>query len=436
MRDNGFKDGLVDELHVFNRELTHLEVAQLHDGKTFGGLLASATASDAKQQLHDYFLTIYQPYAEALTKLHEARVAKNRLQDGVTEIMVMREMAEPKPCYILERGVYDARGEQVTAATPAALPSFPKDQPNNRLGLARWLTEPSHPLTGRVTVNRYWQMFFGRGLVRTPEDFGSQGAPPSHPELLDWLARDFIDHGWDLQHLIKTITLSATYRQSTTTDPKSREIDPENIYLARGTADRLSAEMIRDNVLATSGLLVQKIGGPPAKPYELAVSFKPRSPDKGEGLYRRSLYTWWQGTAPPPVMMTLDASKRDVCRVHRDVTDSPLQAFVLLNGPQFVEAARVMAAKLLLKHPGAPEPLIIEAFRTLTSRPPDARETDILRALHDEQLAQFTATPAKAEALRKTGSSPPNKDIPAPNQAAATVLINAIMNLDEAVTKR
>ena len=179
MRDNGFKDGLVDELHVFNRELTHLEVAQLHDGKTLGGLLASATASDDKQQLHDYFLTTYQPHADALKKLHEARNAKNSLQDGVTEIMVMREMDEPKPCYILERGVYDARGEQVTAATPAALPSFPKDQPNNRLGLARWLTEPSHPLTGRVTVNRYWQMFFGRGLVRTPEDFGSQGAPPS-----------------------------------------------------------------------------------------------------------------------------------------------------------------------------------------------------------------------------------------------------------------
>ncbi len=442
MRDNGFKDGLVDELLVFHRQLSPLEVAQLHDGKTLTDLLTAATSGkstfspETKHQLHQYFLTNHQPYLDALKHLYEARDAKRRLQEGITEIMVMREMEQPKPCYILERGVYDARGAQVTAATPAALPPFPPDQPNNRLGLARWLTEPSHPLTGRVAVNRYWQMFFGRGLVRTSEDFGSQGSPPSHPELLDWLSRDFISHGWDLQHLIKTITLSATYRQGTTTDPKSREIDPENIYLARGTTDRLPAEMIRDNALATSGLLVQKVGGPPAKPYELAVSFKPKDPDKGEGLYRRSLYTWWQGTAPPPVMMTLNASKRDVCRVFRETTNSPLQAFVLLNGPQFVEAARVLAAHLLLKHPDAPDALIAEAFRTLTSRLPAPREAAILRELYDEQLAQFTATPAKAEALLKTGSSPADKTLPAPQQAAAAVLVNTIMNLDEAVTKR
>jgi hypothetical protein len=287
-----------------------------------------------------------------------------------------------------------------------------------------------------VTVNRYWQMFFGNGLVRTPEDFGSQGRPPSHPELLDWLARDFVESGWDLQHFVKQIVLSATYRQSTLTDQKSRELDPENLYLARGTTDRLTAEMIRDNALAVSGLLVSKVGGAPVKPYEVAVSFKPARHDKGEGLYRRSLYTWWRRTAPAPVMMTLNASKRDVCRVRREVTASPLQAFVLLNGPQFVEASRVMGAHLLRKHKDAPDALVADAFRTLTSREPDRKEAKVLRTIYAEQLAHFEAHPDQAAALLKTGQAPQEKDLPPSQQAAATVLVNAIMNLDEAVTKR
>jgi hypothetical protein len=350
--------------------------------------------------------------------------------------MVMREMEKPRQCYVLTRGMYSTRGEAVPFDTPAVLPPFPVDQPRNRLGLAKWLTSPDHPLTARVTANRYWQMFFGNGLVRTPEDFGSQGRPPSHPELLDWLARDFVESGWDLQHFVKQIVLSATYRQSTLTDKKSRELDPKNIYLARGTTERLSAEMIRDNALALSGLLVKKTGGKSVKPYEVAVSFKPAKPDKGEGLYRRSLYTWWRRTAPAPVMMTLNASKRDVCRVRREVTASPLQAFVLLNGPQFVEASRVMGAQLLKKHKDAPDALVAEAYRAFTSRNPTVREAKILRAIYDEQLAHFEANPDKATALLKTGAAPQEKDLPPSQQAAATVLVNAIMNLDEAITKR
>lgn len=194
--------------------------------------------------------------------------------------------------------------------------------------------------------------------------------------------------------------------------------------------------MIRDHALATSGLLVNKFGGPPVKPYEVAVSYKPAKPDKGEGLYRRSLYTWWKRTSPAPMMMTLNASKRDVCRVHREITNSPLQAFVLLNAPQFVEAARVMADELIAKHPAAPDALIEEAFRALTSRKPDPTESSILRALYDEQLALFEKNPAKAAALLKTGDAPARKDLPAHQQAATAVLINAIMNFDEAVTKR
>jgi hypothetical protein len=230
--------------------------------------------------------------------------------------------------------------------------------------------------------------------------------------------------------------LSATYRQSTLTDQKSRNLDPENLFLARGTTDRLTAEMIRDNALAVSGLLVNKVGGAPVKPYEVAASFKPATPDKGEGLYRRSLYTWWRRTAPAPVMMTLNASKRDVCRVRREVTASPLQAFVLLNGPQFVEASRVMGAHLLRKHNDAPDALVAEAYRAFTSRNPTAREAKVLRAIYEEQLAHFEANPEKATALLKTGDAPQEKDLFPPQGAAATVLVNAIMNLGEAVTKR
>lgn len=441
-RDIGFKNGLVDELHVFTRELTAIEVSQLHDGSKLTKALEFikgkklALSDESRTLLLDYFLSSHEPYTSALAKLQATYLAKRNIQHGITEIMAMKEMAEPRTCYILKRGAYDARGEVVTAGTPAALPPFPKDQPNNRLGLARWLTDPAHPLTGRVTVNRYWQMFFGKGIVRTPEDFGSQGSAPSHPKLLDWLTRDFINHGWDLQHLIKQIVLSSTYRQNSIASKSQREVDPENTYLARGTADRLSAEMIRDNALFASGLLVSKVGGAPVKPYEVAHSFKPSGVDKGEGLYRRSLYTWWQRTAPAPVMMTLNASKRDVCRVHREVTSSPLQAFVLLNGPQFVEASRAMGVRLLVKHPDAPDALITEAYRTLTSRLPRPAEQTILRTLYDEQLALFTAAPDKAAALLKTGSSPAHKDLPPPKQAAAAVLINTIMNLDAAVTKR
>ncbi|MCH7226499.1 DUF1553 domain-containing protein [Verrucomicrobiaceae bacterium E54] len=431
-RDTGFRDGLVDELHVFDRELTALEVGQLPAGTPVPEALAKAS----REQAFEYFLSLHPPHVEALDHLEKAREARGKIQDGIPEIMVMQEMDEPRDCHLLERGAYDSRGEKVTAATPEALPPFPEDQPRNRLGLARWLTAPDHPLTARVTVNRYWQMFFGKGIVRTPEDFGSQGRPPSHPELLDWLARDFVAHDWDLHHLIRRIVLSSTYRQGTVTDARSREIDPENIYLARGSTHRLAAEMIRDQALAASGLLVEKFGGPPVRPYDSAMSFKPAKPSGGEGLYRRSVYTHWRQTAPSPVMMTLNASKREVCRVHREVTDSPLQAFVLLNGPQFVEAARVMAAKLIAKHPEAPDAVITEAFRALTTREPVPRETEILRALYDEQLAIFEAEPAKAEELLKTGAAPQAKDLPAPRQAATAVLINAIMNFDEAVSRR
>ena len=439
-RDVGFKQGKVDELHVFKRELTSIEVAHLHDGESLTQALATPLASlnpQLRTELRSYFLSsTHPPHIKALKDLQSARDAKRSLIEPIREIMVMRQLEKPRQSYILDRGLYHARGEPVDFDTPKALPPFPKDQPRNRLGLARWLTSPDHPLTARVTVNRYWQLFFGNGLVRTPEDFGSQGKPPSHPELLDWLARDFIQSGWNLHHLIKRIVLSATYRQSSIALAGSREKDPENIYLGRGTTERLSAEMIRDNVLALSGLLVEKSGGPSVKPYEVAVSFKPSNPGKGSDLYRRSVYTWWKRTGPAPVMMTLNASKRDVCRVRREVTSSPLQAFVLLNGPQFMEAARVMAAKLLATHQDSPASLIEEAFQSFTSRFPGNREREVLLKLHAQQLTHYKANPAQAKGLLGIGASPEAKGLPPHEVAAAAILINTIMNLDEAVSKR
>ncbi len=439
-RDVGFKQGKVDELHVFTRELTAIEVAQLHDGETLTHALRTPLKSlvpPLQDQLQDYFVSaLHKPYADALGKLQAARDAKRALIEPIREIMVMRRLEKPRQSYLLKRGRYNSRSETVGFETPAELSPFPDGQPRNRLGLVRWLTSPDHPLTARVTINRYWQMFFGHGLVRTPEDFGSQGSPPSHPDLLDWLARDFIENDWNLHRLIRHIVLSSTYRQSSLTDPRSRDRDPENIFLARGSADRLPAEMIRDNALALSGLLVHKVGGPSVKPYEVAVSFKPASPGKGDDLYRRSVYTWWKRTGPAPVMMTLNASKRDVCRVRREVTSSPLQAFVLLNGPQFMEASRVMAANLLQMHKDSPDALIAEAYRSFTSRLPRKREHKVLRALYDEQLAHYQAHPDQAEGMTGIGASPAAKGLPAHQVAAAAILVNSIMNLDEAVSKR
>ena len=227
----------------------------------------------------------------------------------------MKEMPGERETHILERGHYENRGKIVKRETPKVLTPFPKGAPNNRMGLAKWLTAPDHPLLARVTVNRYWQMIFGRGLVSTSEDFGMQGKPPTHPELLDWLARDFVSSGWNLHHLLKKMVLSHTYRQESRISQRSKDVDPENLLLSRSPAYRLPAEMIRDGLLAHSNLLHKKIGGAGAKPYDLKVSFKPINPDGAPNVYRRSMYTYWKRTGPTPVMMALDASKRDVCTV-------------------------------------------------------------------------------------------------------------------------
>ncbi|MCA9117090.1 MAG: DUF1553 domain-containing protein [Planctomycetaceae bacterium] len=439
-RDRGFTKGQIDELRVFNRELTAPEVAWLHDGSSLQEILdtpADKLTEELRGQLRQYWQAAIDETAQAQrAALKSLREQRCTTFDGLTEIMVMRDMATPRQTWVLDRGAYDARTEPVSAATPAVFPPFPTEAPRNRLGLARWLTDPRHPLTARVAVNRYWQMLFGRGLVRTPEDFGLQGEPPDHPELLDWLARDFMDHGWDVRRLLRMIVLSSVYQQESDVTPAQLARDPENRLLARMSAFRLPAEMLRDQALATSGLLVRTIGGAPARPYELEASFKPIGREKGNGLYRRSVYTFWKRTAPAPVMMSLDASKRDVCQVRRERTSSPLQALVMLNGPQFVEAARVLAATLVEQHGEDADAALADLFRRLTSRLPGEEESAILRELFDRQLARFQAAPATAKQYLTNGDAPLKETLDLPRTAALAVVASTLMNYDETVIRR
>jgi Protein of unknown function (DUF1553)/Concanavalin A-like lectin/glucanases superfamily len=433
-RDRGFKGGLIDEFQVFDRQLLPLEVAHLHNGHSLTDAIHAVQADDGR--LFEYYLaSIDKEYQTQRTMLREAREAKAAIEDSLQEIMVMRELPTPRQTFFLNRGAYDAPGDLVFPETPAVFPPMPDNVPKNRLGLARWLTDERHPLTARVAVNRLWQILFGNGLVATPEDFGSQGQSPTHPELLDWLANDFVEHGWDIKRSMKQLVMSATYRQASTVAKLHLSLDPENRLLSRSPSNRLAAEMLRDNALAVSGLLVDRIGGPSARPYEVEVSFKPVGRDSGDGLYRRSLYTYWKRTGPAPAMMTLDAAKRDVCRVKRERTASPLQAFVLLNDPQFVEAARMMAERLLIEHGDDTDAALINLFRLLTSRQPSDFEQGIMHDLYDQQLAAFSANEENVARYLKTGDKPFSDSIDATRLAALAVVANTLFSFDECVMK-
>lgn len=432
-RDVGFKGGAIDELAVYNRELTPLEAARS------GGRQHEL---DEETRFVHYLLRSDEPYRKARAELSELRRQENELVGQVRQIMVMEEMPGRRPAFVLVRGAYDAPGEQVEPGAPDGVFAMPAEYPRNRLGFARWLVDECNPLTARVAVNRFWQIFFGRGLAATPEDFGGQGQPPTHPELLDWLARRFIDSGWDVKALCKLIALSSVYRQSST--PRDRKLfaeDPENRLLTRGPRHRLSAEQIRDNALATSGLLVRKIGGPSVKPYQPAGLWeesgtgKTYVQDHGEGLYRRSMYTFWRRTAPPASMRSFDAGSREVCSARRERTATPLQSLVLLNDPQFIEASRVLAEALIREHPSLDERLQI-AFRLLTSRAASAEELAVLRRLYEGQFAQFAASPDDAKAFLSIGERPRDEKLDAAELAALAAVTLALMNHDECVTKR
>jgi hypothetical protein len=440
MRDRGFKDGRVDDVRVFDRELSHLEMLSTFDSSRAAALFSKPTAQLSEVEradLEEYFLkTQAADYAAGLAQLKTARTELVKLLDAQKEIMVMRELPSPKKAFVLFRGQYDQRRDEVFADTPESLPAFPREKPRNRLGLANWLTDPQHPLLARVTVNRIWQGFFGRGIVKTSEDFGSQGAQPEYQEVLDWLSRHFIDSGWDIKTLVRTIVLSRTYRQDSSADPSLIANDPENALLARGPRFRLPAETIRDTFLSASGILSKKLGGPPVSPYEVSEAFRPSAADSGDGALRRSLYTRWRRTSPPPAMMAFDASRRAVCAAKRERTNTPLQALILLNGPQFVEAARILGERLQAGFGPDLQSLTDELFILCLSRLPDAREREIAGLLYAEQLSHFRAHPADAESLLNIGSVPRKAGLPAAETAAATVLAQALLNHDESVVKQ
>ncbi len=447
-RDNGFKGGKVDEFQVFDRAITPLEVAAL------AGVKVEATDAD----VFELFLhTAHEPYRKALGELRQTRRTLADFVNPIPEVMVMQEDPTPKPAFVLKRGAYDSPGEAVSADTPATLPAF-GELPRNRLGLAKWLTHPDHPLTARVTVNRLWQQMFGQGLVETSDNFGTTGTPPTHPELLDWLARDFIapttvlvnpdrkgggvPQPWDVKRMLKQMALSATYRQVSKVTPEVLAKDPYNHLLARAPARRLSAEMLRDQALAASGLLAEKSGGPSVYPYQPAGLWdeamgRPAYPQsKGADLYRRSLYTYAKRTAPHPQMTTFDAADRSVCTAKRQATSTPLQALALLNDPQFVEAARFLGQRLLTEGGATTAERAAWAFRLVTGRKASDKEVSLLTAVFDEQRAEYAKDPKAAEKLLAVGEGKPDAKLDKLDLAAATQLALAILNVDEAVNRR
>ncbi len=424
------------------------------DGREFTSeieslLLQSPESWDAnlKQQLWSYYCSDHDNVLPQRIR-RENLLERQRVLTEPFSTLVMQDAEQPRPTHILKRGDYAQPGEQVFPGTPAILPPLTEKSKYNRHDLAQWLVRPDHPLTARVAVNRAWQSLFGRGLVSTPADFGSQGAWPSHPELLDWLAVDFQDSGWDWKRLIKQIVMSQTYRQNSEITPEAYERDPENIWLARGPRFRLSAEQIRDQALAISGLLVPRLGGPSVNPYAPGdlwreVSHFGSTPataqtfvqDHGEKLYRRSLYTYWKRTAPPVNMAVFDAPNREVCVVQRMPTTTPLQSLVLLNDIQFVEAARVFAVNLLHLD-GSDETRLQAAIQLALSRPPSSDELSLLQRSLTRQRAYFTEHPEAAAALLANGEWNVDTSIPASEQAAWSQVTLMIFNLSEMVTRQ
>jgi hypothetical protein len=438
-RDPGIRGGMIDEVHVHLRAITPLEVAAIHANQPLTEIPATPG------QLRTYYFSAIDPGARALTeKLAAARAAYRDAEKPVHEIVTMRETEEPIPAYILARGDYTQPTGKVERETPDWLPPFPADQPRNRLGYAKWLTSPEHPLTARVMINRIWQEIFGAGIVETSDNFGLQGAHPTHPGLLDWLARDFIKHGWDHKRAIKQMVLSATYAQDSKATPALRERDPANALLARGPARRLTAEMLRDSALAHSGLLAETIGGPPAKPYQPAGSmwndinnFLPKYvPDKGAGLYRRSLYTFWRRTTTPPNMIGFDTSTREACSTRRMTTNTPLQALVMLNDPQFVEAARKLGERIM-KHGGTTDESRAKwAYREVIGNSPTSGQAALLTELISEQRHIFTTQSSDADTLLRIGDSPTDPALDITELATFTTLAQALLNLDAHITLR
>ncbi len=406
--------------------------------------------SEAQQRLvRGYFRERHMPqWAELAERRRRVSGELAELRKAIPSVMVMAEMPEPRKTYFLKKGQYDQLGPEVRPGVPAVLPPLPEGEAN-RLALARWLVDPGHPLTARVAVNRLWQMVFGAGLVRTSEDFGAQGEWPSHPELLDWLAAEYVSSGWDTRHILRLMVHSATYRQVSRVTPELRQRDPENRLLARAPRLRLSAEMVRDNALAVSGLLVDRIGGPSVRPYqppglweEVAIdptgatwTAQVYKQDHGEALYRRSLYTFRKRSVPPPAMAIFDAPSREFCVVRRPRTNTPLQALVLMNDPTYVEAARKLAERLMREAGDSAHDRLALAFELALARPPEETESAALRAVLDEQLAWYAENKDAAQALLGVGESARDESLDEVELAAWATVASVILNLDETITR-
>ena len=371
---------------------------------------------------------------------------ESKLEDSIPTVMIMAEMKKPRETFVLGRGQYDNPKDKVTAGVPAFLPPMAPGLPMNRLGLAKWIVNPANPLTARVAVNHYWQEYFGTGIVKTSEDFGSQGEQPSNPLLLDWLATEFVRTGWNVKAMQRLIVTSATYRQSSRVTPELAERDPENRLLARGPRFRLPAELIRDNALAASGLLNDRIGGASVFPYqpkglweEMAFgqgySAQSYTESTGRDLYRRSMYTVWKRTVPPAALVTFDAPDREKCTARRSVTNTPLQALVLLNDPTYVEASRFLAARMLTQGGKTAAGRINYAFRLSTGRLPDAQERAVLIEAAQEALADYRQHGDEATALLNVGASKSDPHLDPKELAAWTTVAGIILNLDETITK-
>mgnify|MGYP001820313474 CR=1 FL=1 len=405
---------------------------------------AGARSAEENTFLNDEFLKQASPLNKRFHKSLgiELGILEKQLKDqGKTTVMVMDSPGKRKT-HILMRGEYDKPGEEVTAGVPEMFPQLSDDQPADRLALARWLTSPEHPLTARVAVNRYWQLIFGNGLVRTAEDFGSQGEWPSHQELLDTLAVRFRDGGWDVRHLLKGIVMSETYRQRSDVSSLVREADPQNRLLARAPRMRLQAELVRDNALAISGRLNPQIGGPSVYPEQPDGLWRQVShfgygtftaqayyPDAGERTRRRSMYTFWKRTAPPPSLAIFDAPTRETCTVRRMATNTPLQALVLLNDPQYLDASRALARRMVAEGGSEARGRIAHAFRLATARLPETEELDVLHGLYQREKRRFVDNPQDAKDLLLTDEA--HADL-----AALTMVASTILNLNETITKQ
>ncbi|MBL8866599.1 MAG: DUF1553 domain-containing protein [Planctomycetia bacterium] len=437
----------IHDLRLYGRALVNAEIGQLAKGTVLADLLAKPADKRTPKEVDDVYdwwlVTNDKPYQDAEAVAAKLKAEEVAIQSRGTIAHVWNEKPSMPEAYILNRGEYDRRKEKVGPATPKVLPAFPADYPKNRLGFAKWLLLPDHPLTGRVTVNRFWQELFGQGLVRTAGDFGITGEVPSHPELLDWLALEFQSH-WDVKQFFKTLVMSATYRQSAAATPEKLEKDPANMWLSRGPRFRMDAEMVRDYALAASGLLVKKIGGKSVKPYQpdgvweavamIGSNTRDYKRDTGESLYRRSMYTFWKRAAPPASMEVLNAPNRETCVVKRERTNTPLQALLTLNDVQFVEAARVLAEHAMQSGKTDAERIDFIAKRLL-ARSFTEKEMPVVNESLAELKKEFGAKPEEAKKLIAFGESKADPKLEAAELAAWTMIANQVLNLDEVLNK-